>query len=177
MIELARAGAKGRFWYRGEKEYWQLRFRPEMALGVLAACSPLSRIDRNLDMALRVLYGFPCPMMTVHRRNVERVLAGEEVRGTKVHAFYRALMGDPDAVVVDRRMCRAAGLDTENPTEKQYHLVAEQVRRIAGQLGWAPAETQAAIWSAVSSRGTSLPFRVLARRWHGQWLPGMGAER
>lgn len=71
---------------------------------------------------------------------------------TKTHAFVRNLLGDPDAVTVDRIVGRGAGIPlgkSGEPTisKVRYRLVAGDIRAVARELGWQPREVMAAAWT------------------------------
>jgi hypothetical protein len=78
--------------------------------------------------------------------------------GPKVRAFYRAILGDPDAVVLDRWALRAAGHPRDTATPKQYARIADEYRAAAAAVGEDPRDFQAIVWivtreSAVRSDG------------------------
>ncbi|NBV84207.1 hypothetical protein EBR57_08835, partial [bacterium] len=56
------------------------------------------------------------------------------------------IAGDPNAVVVDVWMMRAAGYDHDSPNVGQYRIVTEAVNRIARETGLEPRVAQALIW-------------------------------
>lgn len=71
---------------------------------------------------------------------------------TKTHAFVRNLLGDPDAVTVDRLVGRGAGIPlgkSGEPTisKVRYRLVVGDIRAVARELGWQPREVMAAAWT------------------------------
>lgn len=80
---------------------------------------------------------------------IRRVAAGqgiEGIEGRKVNDFVKALMGDKNAVVVDRWMMRAFGYEGIAPTPHEYDLIEHTVRELAKQQGVEPRQMQAAIW-------------------------------
>jgi hypothetical protein len=70
----------------------------------------------------------------------------DALKGQKTNAFARAIAGDPNAVVIDVWMCRAGGLDRDDPNKSQYNMLADAVRNIASEHGLTPRTTQALIW-------------------------------
>ena len=74
------------------------------------------------------------------------------LRGPKIRAFYRALLGDDEAVVIDTWMLRALG-HHEKPTPKQYKRLAQRVRREARRRGIPPAVWQAIVWCKARGSG------------------------
>lgn len=71
----------------------------------------------------------------------------DAVSGRKTRNFALALLGDPEAVVVDVWMMRAAGWpDRDAPTKIQYDAIERVIRRMAGKMGLEPRTLQALIW-------------------------------
>lgn len=126
--------------------------------GVLSAVSPRLHWSRNVTVAREIMSGGP--VTGVFRANVlkaQRILGGGRpltvLRGNKVRAFYRALLGDRSAVVVDAWMVRAAGLDPERRlTDRLYGKIARAVVVLARRIGVAAADLQATIWVAIRGR-------------------------
>ena len=83
----------------------------------------------------------------------ERIWQGERplqvLSGPKVRNFYRAMMGDENAMTVDRWMLRAVGWPTDTITNGQYDLVANAIRQASLGTGLTPAQYQAAVWVKV----------------------------
>jgi hypothetical protein len=82
----------------------------------------------------------------------------------KVPSFARNLRGYLDSVTNDGWMSLFAGLDPrEISSAHSYHPLSIATRAAADELGWEPAEAQAAIWSftqALTERGETLPDEV-----------------
>lgn len=119
--------------------------------GVIAALSPRIQWKTNVMGADHILGGGNTG--PGFNRNVEKALRIREgerplsvLGGPKVRAFYRAIMGDKDAVVIDVWMWRAMGLQ---PGEMPYEKAAELVRRCAEEQGLPVADFQALVWTAV----------------------------
>ena len=73
--------------------------------------------------------------------------------GPKTGPFARALAGAEDAVVLDAWMARALKIDQAKFANKRIHRkCSDRVRAVAARLGWTPAQTQAAIWTAAYRR-------------------------
>jgi len=124
------------------------------AAGVIAALSPRIQWAANVNGADHVLGGGNTG--PGFNRNVEkacRIRDGENplavLRGPKVTAFYRAIMGNKDATVVDVWMWRAMGLE---PGELPYETAAEVLRKCAEQVGLDVATFQALVWTQVRGR-------------------------
>lgn len=109
---------------------------------------------------LAALDGDPRPAFATYGR--QRALAARIIRerlgiesatGPKVHAFARALSGDPRAVVVDRHAARIAeGVDGVNGRHAVPKALGDRIRAAyalaADRLGLDPAGLQALVWTA-----------------------------
>jgi hypothetical protein len=82
------------------------------------------------------------------------VSPGAGVGGPKVTAFYRAIIGDTDSVVLDRWALRAAGHPRDTCTPLQYRRYAGTFREAAAECGETPREFQAIIWIVLRERYT-----------------------
>jgi hypothetical protein len=65
--------------------------------------------------------------------------------GLKVGPFSDAILGDFDALVLDRWAYRAAGV-SDVPRVGERRAVIEAYKRAAKAMGWTLRETQAIIW-------------------------------
>jgi len=85
------------------------------------------------------------------------------LRGPKTNAFARAIGGDPDAVVIDIWMCRAAGLTygpkskyagqaKDAPSITEYRGIAAAVRTVADAWNMPAADMQALLWIIVRGK-------------------------
>jgi site-specific recombinase XerD len=77
---------------------------------------------------------------------------------TKTHAFVRNLLGDRQAVTVDTLIGRGVGIPPQKSggiavSKARYRLIAADIRAVAKQLGWAPAEVMAAAWTGWGGTG------------------------
>lgn len=71
---------------------------------------------------------------------------GEYATGPKVSAFYRAVLGDRDALVLDRWALRAAGVREKSPSRTERAQVADAYRTAAAIVGEHVRDMQAALW-------------------------------
>lgn len=72
---------------------------------------------------------------------------GENATGPKVNAFYRAIRGDEDVLVVDRWAAFAAGSDRDKvPGAKARKAIADAYRRAAEFTGETVRDFQAIVW-------------------------------
>lgn len=79
----------------------------------------------------------------VDERQVEWILSG-----LKIKAYFLALNGNPEAVVVDRWMLRAAGL-TERLTPRRLRLVELAIEELAAELQTSARSAQARVWAGI----------------------------
>lgn len=126
------------------------------ACGVMAALSPRLQWGPNQRAADAVLAGVvPTGVFRSSLRKAQRIAAGERpldvLSGPKVRAFYRALMGDENAAVVDVWVLRAVGW-TRTVKERAYRMIARALQLAAARLGMSVARLQAVAWVAVRGR-------------------------
>lgn len=121
------------------------------AAGVIAALSPRIRWSTNVLGADHILAGGNTgPGFNSNVEKACRIRDGERplsvLGGPKVTAFYRAIMGDRDACVIDVWMWRAMGL---KPGEWPYEKAERVIRKAAAQAGLPVADFQALVWTQV----------------------------
>jgi hypothetical protein len=126
------------------------------AAGVVAALSPRLQWGPNLRAADAVLAGVtPSGVFRASLKKAQAIAAGarplDVLSGPKVRAFYRAIMGDRTAAVVDVWVLRAVGW-TRSVTEKAYRAIARALELTAARLGTTVAQLQAVAWVAVRGR-------------------------
>lgn len=154
LARYAVAGAHGRAWYDETREAitdlaYILDVQPQYLADVLAITSPRVHVRRNIRIAVRYIRtGDLDGVLPGVRAALAHYEATGEIRGPKTSAFAAALMGDPDAIVLDVWMARALGVDQARFGSVKVRREAERrVRKVARALGWAPAQVQAAIWT------------------------------
>jgi len=144
------------------------------AVGVIAAISPGSRWEKNLEDAEALLaayvYAEPLPAVgTYGRRNVEKaraILRGgdplEILGGLKVRAFYANILNPdtPGPVTVDRHARGAAyqlrgDAAAEIRSDAEYRYLADHFARGARKVGLLPHEYQATLWVTWRRLGAS----------------------
>jgi hypothetical protein len=175
--------AEGRLWWpRAQDEIdWLARSYGlpfERVAQAAAALSPGLRWEATLDVLTMLLdaraAGEPSyPRGTGHltfgyrdRAKAWGILAGEiaACRGPKVEAIAANLLGDLDAVAVDRHVVRVAtGSDRRQVSPATMRRIAAALALLAVIRGLRPAELQAALWVASRDGLLSRPEgRVIA---------------
>lgn len=160
---------RGRAWYaiaQREAELLALDYSVELstAAGAIAALSPRMEWSKNLDAAATILRA-----ATNGARSAPRVGLGLSTRrawsiakgadplsilgGRKVRAFYRAIVGDRDALTLDVWAARAArGSSAQQPTTDRDHAALDASYRVAAaSAGEYPRDFQAILW--IAARG------------------------
>ena len=120
--------------------------RPETLAGLLAAFSPRTSVVRSVKWTLHFLqtgnFMPDCPR-TIQASVVIFMDTGR-IRGPKTGPFARALLGDPDAVVIDTHMAQALNYSPKF-TQAQFEIMVDAVRSGARHR-CSPAQFQAAVW-------------------------------
>lgn len=146
---------------------------PARAAGVIAALSPQQRwwvnvanaatvigwADAGADMDHAPRLHFVTQMAKAIAIAAHGVDPLDVLHGPKERAFYGAMMGHADAVVIDRWAARVAepetrhGTDDERVTLAQYRKIAESYRAAAVKLKRPVRDVQATTW--IVTRGAS----------------------
>ncbi len=153
LVEAAQIARTAREWYKECQETIEEMFGDYAPLfkDFLAATSPMKPVGVNVSEALKAMdqwfrgqefEGFMPSVVT----NLERALRGEDLSGKKVRPFQRALHGDPEGIAIDRHMAQLM-FNRNSPTDRQIRLAQKRCRQVANELGWTPAEAQAALWA------------------------------
>lgn len=127
------------------------------AAGVIAAISPRLTWKYNVRAAGMLLarQAHVPGVFKASLAKARRILDGERplkvLSGPKVRAFYRALMGDESAAVVDVWTARAAGISPEQAS-RQYDDVATALTLAALAARTTVARLQATAWVQVRGR-------------------------
>jgi hypothetical protein len=129
-------------------------------------------------------------------QNLKRVAAGQRPgsapgKAPKLNDFMDALLGDVNAVVVDRWMMRAFGFQGKSPGKAQRLFIQRLIREDAARWGLTPRQYQAAIWRGALDKAGQLklpkgvtvgsPSEAMARRikragGFAEWLSGEGGQ-
>ena len=178
LLELIEQGIEARHWYAHSLNAIKAKYGANWTLfaRILAATSPLKSVQENCRIAQRV-YNFIgvstdiTDLLTgfvAHDLNIGRINKGEELSGRKVKSFYCALIGDPNAVTVDRWIMRAYGLD-KAPTKLDYDCIEYNVRNVLTvehnrrfDIPLSPAQVQACLWAGVRKRADKVDSKSFA---------------
>jgi hypothetical protein len=120
--------------------------------GILSVTSPRCSVRRNIRIALEYV-GNGIVLQNVFktvRRSIEICDQDNIINGPKTSAFYAALMGDKNAVVLDTHMADLFGVEQKYAFRRKPEIAfwTQVVRRIARRLGCEPRAAQAALWYA-----------------------------
>lgn len=151
--------AQGRAWYpEARRTVRQLAdasgSSQAVAAGVVAALSPRLMWVVNVRAAGVVLQGgIPAGVFKTSLYKAQRIASRaarplDVLRGPKVRAFYRAIMGDTRAAVVDVWVLRVAGW-ARSLTERAYAQVAGALEVAAAKLRVSVTDLQATAWVAI----------------------------
>lgn len=129
----------------------QLEAPPEIGACILSAFSIRTRWRDNVRDAFVYARGGHVLGMEVRRTLADASLVHgfDAFKSPKTHAFARAIAGDKEAVVVDRWIARAAGLQRDAPTVVQYREISKAVTRLAKRHDMTPRGMQALIWGRI----------------------------
>ena len=141
-------------WYEralAEIESWDSTLDLDARIKILAVLSPRCRWDKNLRDAQTVCETLDTDELTGVLSNsiaaARDVLMSpdSDLRGRKVNAFYRAIAGDTDSVVIDSHMASVFNVKRVD-VDKGWERAESSVRSIAQALKWTPRDAQATIW-------------------------------
>lgn len=154
--------AEGRAWYSVAHDLADMitNGHPRQGAGILAALSPMTEWEHNVDLARRaVATGTPEGSFGDALRKVTKIMSGidpEEVLPMimKTGMFFRLINDptDPDAVVIDRHAhdvavgTRYGSQDRGLSNAKRYATLAHAYREAARQLGELPSTVQSVTW-------------------------------
>ncbi len=128
----------------------------ETVAGIVAVLSQRRKWRANCLAAEQLLKGADPGGLPRAKAKALRIMNGEHpelvMKGPKIWAFYRAILGDDDAIVVDSWMARYLRIN-EKMTLKQYNRAADTLRAEALRLERPPAVHQAIVW--IDTRGAA----------------------
>lgn len=104
-----------------------------------------SNIQKALDVA------FAPGAQAIEQRLAFSRKGSKGLDNPKIREFWHGLMGDPNAAVIDRHqaMMMSGGM-FENPSDSRAAAPFQRaLRRVAGERGMSPADTQAVSWATI----------------------------
>ena len=131
---------------------------PKYLGDILAITSPRVAVRRNIRLALQYIRSgtIPSGILPTVAIALRRYEQTGIVRGVKVGPFSKAILGNPQAIVLDVWMSRALGVDQPKLSGLAVHRrassrVATAARILNDRLGTdhQPAAVQAMIWATV----------------------------
>ncbi|HSE44257.1 MAG TPA: hypothetical protein VLA89_02900 [Gemmatimonadales bacterium] len=153
---------RGRSWYpECSRQLRQIAdrtgVRPAHAAAVFSIVSPVVQVSTALLWTEEILRGdrvggrFPNVQAPKIRAALETTRPIHRLNGPKVQPFYRALMGDPDALVLDRWAAFAAGYEdrSKNIPPAVRRQIEAAYRAAAAAVGETVRAFQAIIWIVV----------------------------
>ncbi|MDE2101469.1 MAG: hypothetical protein KGL39_29760 [Patescibacteria group bacterium] len=173
---------RGRHWYRTARRECRAiaqdtGYSVAQVAAVMAITSPDAQLVTNIgwtrvacesDGAVTV-GRYPGNMMPKIRAALgDRCRPGQYATGPKVSAFYRGIMGDRDALVVDRWAAFAAGYPrSAKLTTKARREIERAYHEAASRVGESLRDFQAIIWIAIREstltlrRGQLVPVKLV----------------
>ena len=144
---------------------------------LLAATSPISTIETNIEMAIRAYRHLKwfgeiprTGFIEVHYVSIKKFLNGNHSTiGRKVYSLYQNLIGNEYVCPIDRWILRYFGYDNVNRVNTQlYNTLEDRIKTEAAVLGITPAERQVQIWCKQrgdpTSYGDIIERRELCRK-------------
>jgi hypothetical protein len=157
LLDLYESGKHGADWYEKTAEWAKKNagHESDMLLRFLAVTSANGQTESGAALALKAFAQWKAGLKFTGMRGpsmvgqLERIANGENLGDlTKIENFYRALKGDPNAVVLDRWMLRAMGIRNQSAlSPSNYRLYEAGVRHLAELNDMSPRQLQAAIWA------------------------------
>lgn len=190
LVALAQGQEGWKDWYERNKAVIDevMGEDAELFTQILAATSAAATVKSNFTLALRVyrsMYdgqfdvdGFKFDDIERDERgkpkqsqiqamqtvmdNLERVFAGQEIKGGKLSAYAAALAGDDEAIAIDRHISRLIFGDDDTSSNRGLGEGRLIMRAVADELGWTGAQTQSALWAADQVLGGTDPKDVVS---------------
>ena len=187
FTEMFQRGEYNKFWYNDARQATadlvgvDIDARTQLPNNLLllkfvAATSPRKAVEPNIELALDAFakyktHDFSSGMLPewgdnlkFNEKNLDRIVTGEpflyDAGGIKVADFYDALVGNPNAIVIDSHMMGAFGFATPVKDPKtgeeslkyfaspaQVKFMKSFIEQEAARWGVTPREYQAAVWT------------------------------
>lgn len=159
LLDLIQKGEDGREWYsKAYDELFKLfGVNAKFVAKLIGATSSARSVAVNVTLALRAYRQFlfggaidKTKFTSSQYDNIIRAIKDEPLQGRKVANFADALVGNKNAVVVDRWMSKVF-FDNKAPTDAQYSSIETALKNLSKDLGMPASEIQARIWTAVKN--------------------------
>lgn len=160
LLAMNKAGAADATWYDSAYKELQDAFGKDAPLVArfFAATSNNATVSSNASLTLKALRQYKSGepftgYLPAVIENLNLAAKGEPLNGRKIDNFAKALSDDPNAVVADRWIMRAFGIEKGTaPTDTQYDFIENTIKQIAEKTGQTPRQVQAAIWFDYKNR-------------------------
>ena len=171
LLDLTYAGLPRKDWYYDSGDAFSGAMlgdldRAKQLANFGSITSPSTDVKSNMGHGLRMYYQnlmgdpisagrYPTAMGDTARRYLEQ---GEAFLGPKRSPFFNNIMQalDPNLpqqdVTNDMWGARAFGYRLDSPGAPQHRVMTAETQRIAKQMGLAPHQVQASMWSAIKGR-------------------------
>ena len=156
MTATARQIEEASTWYRDAEEVAEevarnLNTTLEVGASVVSSFSPRERWATNVAKAISFSLGHEVRGLPNNLKMAQASLelGFDALKGAKTNAFARAIAGDPDAVVIDVWMMRAAQMQSDAPNQSQYIELSKAITIVAKEFGLTPRTAQALVWIIV----------------------------
>ncbi len=139
----------GTRWYTKAEQQLRKTYDPPRVAALLALFSPRVPVKRSVNFTKFYIDTgtYRHDVVRSVRAAVDHWESTGEIRGPKTGAFYRALRGDHEAIVLDVWMSKLFGVDQKIfGTKSGYQMYSDRIRIIANQYGYSPRDTQACLW-------------------------------
>jgi hypothetical protein len=168
LLRLARLGQDYRDWYPQaireikivcELENWSI----PTFVDILAITSPRVAVRRNVRITLQYMQSgilFQNTMSNI-KAALEHWQLEQQLRGPKIEAFRRALLGDTSSIVLDVHMANAFRIPQKLLFRKDvYKLATSRVQQVAKKFRTSPRDAQAMLWAGSyrELNGTQAPY-------------------
>ena len=139
-------------WYAETRDSIDYFFDSNASLfaGFLASTSANATVKANLSLALKAYRQWSngeefTGYMGQVKTNLKRTLEGLPLNGKKIESFRQAMLGNDNAVVIDRWILRYYG-EKKSLNPERYDALAEKMRLEAKSVNLSPCQFQAKIW-------------------------------